>query len=341
MTLLDQWTDLKKTSPRLRARDAALELGVSEAQLVASTVGRGAVRLTGPWTSVLEGVPALGEVMALTRNDAVVHERTGPYVNVRFEEGQPAGGVFGDEIDLRIFPGRWAFGFATDVETPKGPRPSLQFFDASGEAIHKIYLGADAPRDAYDALVARFTHPDQGDTIEVTAAPPAPVDGPVPEAFLAGWDGLADTHDFDGLLRAHRVTRRAGLRAAEGRHTTKVDAVSTFDAVLRLASERQVPIMVFVGNPGCIQIHGGTVSRVVPKDGWLNVLDARFNLHVRTELLDSAWIVRKPTRDGTVTSVEVLTADGRTAALLFGYRKPGIPENPAWRALLDDITTPA
>jgi len=86
-----------------------------------------------------------------------------------------------------------------------------------------------------------------------------------------------------------------------------------------------------------IQIHSGPVWRVEMIGDWLNVLDPGFNLHLRQDGIASAWIVRKPTADGPVTSLELYDARGDTVAMFFGARKPGIPEQPAWRTLLDAL----
>ena len=67
---------------------------------------------------------------------------------------------------------------------------------------------------------------------------------------------------------------------------------------------------------------------------WLNVLDPGFNLHLREDLIDSVWVVEKPTVDGIVTSVEVFDAQSELIAMFFGVRKPGSPELPAWRDLV-------
>jgi putative hemin transport protein len=97
-------------------------------------------------------------------------------------------------------------------------------------------------------------------------------------------------------------------------------------------------IMVFVGSPGCIQIHSGPVQRiepmVTPAARWINVLDPGFNLHLREDLLAHVWIVQKPTADGTVTSVEAFDHDGELMAMFFGSRKPGTPELQGWRELV-------
>ena len=96
--------------------------------------------------------------------------------------------------------------------------------------------------------------------------------------------------------------------------------------------------MVFVGSGGCIQIHTGPVRNIQPLDTphaqWINVLDAGFNLHLRTDRVASVWVVEKPTADGVVTSVEAFDHAGELMAMFFGARKPGKPELQGWRDLV-------
>ena len=109
----------------------------------------------------------------------------------------------------------------------------------------------------------------------------------------------------------------------------------------RLLDEAAVdglPIMVFVGSGGCIQIHTGPVRNIQPLDTpraqWINVLDEGFNLHLRTDMIASVWVVEKPTADGVVTSVEAFDRAGELMAMFFGARKPGKPELQGWRDLV-------
>ena len=67
---------------------------------------------------------------------------------------------------------------------------------------------------------------------------------------------------------------------------------------------------------------------------WVNVLDPGFSLHLREDRVAQTWLVRKPTADGIVTSVELFDAQGETIAMFFGERKPGTPEIAPWRELL-------
>jgi len=112
--------------------------------------------------------------------------------------------------------------------------------------------------------------------------------------------------------------------------------------LLHEASFDGVPIMVFVGSAGCIQIHTGPVKRIEPMDirgvQWLNVIDPGFNLHLREDSIVHVWKVEKPTSDGVVTSIEAFDHDGELMAMFFGARKPGKPELPEWRTLVGRLT---
>ena len=108
----------------------------------------------------------------------------------------------------------------------------------------------------------------------------------------------------------------------------------TVRALLQAAAAAGTSIMCFVGNLGMIQIHTGPVHRVELMGPWINVLDPGFSLHLREDLVTQTWLVRKPTTDGIVTSVELFDAQGETIAMFFGERKPGKPEIEAWRELL-------
>jgi putative hemin transport protein len=326
------WQKLKHTS-NVRARDAAKRFGVSEAELVAAGCGQDAVRLDGDFRQLTAMLPTLGRVMALTRNDSCVHERVGQYEDVSANGW--VGLVLGPDIDLRVFYRNWRFGYALEEQTPRGPRHSFQFFDRAGGAVHKVYLRSESDIDAYRAIVRSFRAGNQapGETVDVAEeqAPPAPDESIDVAGLRAGWSAMQDTHEFFGLLKRFGVAREQALRLAGSDFAVPL-AQSAPRLLLETAARTELPIMVFVGNPGVIQIHTGPVSNVRVMGPWLNVMDPDFNLHLREDQVRSVWLVRKPTAAGIVTSVELFDAAGRNIALLFGKRKPGIPESETWRA---------
>lgn len=335
--LMQRYQALLAEQPRTRTRDAAAQLSVSEAEL---QIALGATRLTPPsWPAYVEALRELGPVMALTRNHAVVHERQGAFLEVRMDHPH-VGGVYGPDIDLRLFPQSWAHLLALDVPTPRDPRRSLQLFDDAGTAVQKLYAVDGTDRDAWDALVARFTSAEPLPVATFRDVPPPRPDGDAePRALLDGWSAMTDTHDFFLLLRALGLGRRRALELAEGHYTWRVPPTA-LRHVLEASAAEQTPLMAFVGNRGIIQIHSGPVHRIVDKGGWLNVLDPRFNLHVRLDAIEQVWVVHKPTDDGIVSSLEALDADGTVVLQLFGVRKPGIEEDPAWRMQTDAARSP-
>jgi putative hemin transport protein len=330
----------EKASGQLRSRDAAARLGVSEGELIASLVGENATRLNTEGAAIVKEVPALGPVMALTRNEHCVHEKIGPYLDVSIHAAH--GLVLGELIDLRLFPSRWRHTFAVLDETDSGLRRSLQVFDADGTAIHKIYQKPETDTEAFDALVARWRAEDQSPVLNVHPVNQASgdrVDTEIDvERLRREWAALEDTHEFFGMLRGLAVGRLQALRLAGSEFARSVPCGSLAQ-VLERARDTGTPIMVFVGNPGCIQIHSGPVTTLKRLGPWFNVLDPTFNLHLREDEIASAWVVRKPTRDADVTSLELFDTEGLCFAQLFGLRKPGKPELSGWRAILAELST--
>lgn len=335
ISLKEKFQQLKENNPKLRIRDAARELGTSEAQLVATNIGENVIRLEGDWKELLKEIISLGNVMALTRNDHAVHERKGIYDNISFRG--PVGVAVNPDIDLRLFMMHWDSGFAVS----EGERQSLQFFDKSGEAVHKIYLTEDSNKEAYQAIVEKYKAGDQNNIVLTTPYPPTPEEKPDSEIDVAGfkqaWEGIKDTHQFFEILKNFQVSRLQGLRLAPEGFVKKVENDITRKAIT-LASERKVNIMVFVGSKGCIQIHSGEVNRLLDAGPWFNVIDPDFNLHLRENAIAYSYVVKKPTDDGIVTSLEVFDSNGEMIVQLFGARKPGIPELNEWRQIIKDLT---
>lgn len=329
----------------LRAREAAHAIGLSEGAAVAAHTGMHertlrAVPLKSDWLALLQALEPCGPLMGLTRNNSTVHEKTGVYQKLS-ADGH-VGLALGEDIDLRLFFHQWHAGFAVS-EASEGRfdpmQTSLQFFDRSGTAVHKIYPRSRTDLIAWEQHTNAWIDPVREVAFEAQQ-PKAEPDTSVEvdaAAFLFDWAAMTDTHQFFGLLRRHGLDRLRAFELAQGRFTHRV-APSALQQMLQGAALDGTAIMVFVGSPGCIQIHTGPVQRVEPMEmrgmRWLNVLDPGFNLHLREDMINSAWVVEKPGDHGTATSLEAFDTEGELMAMFFGARKPDQPELPAWRELL-------
>lgn len=339
--LYRDWQVLRLEQPQLRPREAAAELGVSEAELTASRLGVDAVRLRPEWRELLPALGELGYVMALTRNDHCVHERKGIYREVTVTANAAMGLVVSTDIDLRLFLGGWASVFAVAEQTTHGLQCSIQFFDRQGLAIHKVYLTDRSEQAAWAPLIERFRSSDQHSALELLPAaakrPPQPDSAIDLAALRSDWARLQDTHHFFAMLKHHRLERTQALRLA-GREWAEPLATGALPALFEEAGQQAIPIMVFVGNRHCIQIHTGPVHNLRWMQDWFNVLDPAFNLHLKTPGLAELWRVRKPSSDGIITAWEGFDARGELIIQLFGARKPGMPELAAWRELAESAS---
>jgi putative hemin transport protein len=334
-----RWARLREEQPHLRQRDAAPALGVSEGELVASELGARAASLRPDWIAILQALEAVGPVLALTRNPHAVIECVGTYHGV--ESFGPMGQVVGKEIDLRLFLRRWHAGFVFQAPTAASDsRPSLQFFDRHGTALHKVFVSDESNRAAFDALVSQFTSSEPAPAFEragADAVQPARPDTEIDRAaLLSGWEQLKDTHEFTHLLHRLGATRTQAFRLAGAPWAERVE-LGSWRHVLEGAIPAELPVMTFVGSPGVIQIHTGAIRKIKVVGEWFNIMQPGYNLHLYEPGVSEAWLVRKPTDTGMVHSLELYAADGQTVALLFCKRKEGEPESEAWRELLSKL----
>jgi len=354
-TLLERYTAFKSEKPQVRIRDAARQLGVSEAELLATGIGSTVVRLNdtnhGP-REIMRRALELGEVMALTRNENGVIEVTGsamrlkPRQETAEEKADPerearmlniAGGYLGGPIDLRFQFPTWKYAFAVTQPGREGTvNRSLQFFDASGTAVHKLYVRSEAGVPVFDKLVADFRHPQQDAKLAVAPAAPKALEKPDSavdvKEFQQAWLDMSDVHQFNRIVSEFGLTREQAMRLAPAGKAQKLDPTAV-RSLLQGAAKNGVAIMAFLGNPGITQIYSGKITKLADAEGWFNVLDPNFNLHLNDDALRSGYVVRR----ADVTSVEFFDTDGTLVVTFFGVRQPGKLQPKEWLELAGSL----
>lgn len=339
-TLKQSWEKLKETEPRLRIRDAAAKLGVSEGELLATGIGSNVIRLTNDFPEQMTEFPKLGKIMSLTRSNGCVLENKGPFQKIEFHQAGPhkIATVIGP-IELRVFFAGWKFGFAVTTDTPRGTMRSLQYFDQQGVAVLKVYLQEDSAIESYEALIANHTAADQSPELELEALVTQEYTSKEDldlEGFTHDWENMKDTHDFFGMLRKYKLNRQDAVEWINEKWAYEIDRLSA-RKIVETASETKLPIMIFAGNKGNIQIHQGKVQNIKQLGDWFNILDPNFNMHLDESQIDKAYVVHKNTEDGLVSAVELFDKKGEMIAQFFGLRKPGLPQKPEWKALVDTL----
>lgn len=323
-----------KRDATVRPYDLANQLGIPEAALAEADLGHGVIRIDPTLGRLIPAIETLGEVMALTRNRSCVIEKIGTYTD--FHDGDHAAMTLGHDIDMRMFPRHWVHAYAVESETKDGVRRSVQVYDAAGDAIHKVHLREGSDLTAWAALCDQLALPDQESLSDFQPRPEpegARIAQDRADTLRDEWVKMTDTHQFNTLVRRLKMNRLGAYRLA-GEPMAKQLDVEAVPALLDQVQASGQGVMFFVGNAGCIEIHSGPMQTIKPMGPWLNVLDERFNLHLRGDHVAEVWLVDKPTKRGAAISVEAFDEDGELIFQCFGMRpeKGGDPD--AWSALV-------
>jgi putative hemin transport protein len=243
----------------LNNRAAARQLGVSEAELLASACGHFAIRLQPEFPALLARLPELAEIKCIVRNPWAVLERAGQV----HATGAGAGGIVrvaADRFEAECRLGSWGKAFALEEVSAGGTKFSLQFFTAAGVSAAKFFLRQNGSVTAFRTLVEAFAAPDQSPQQTVTAAQPV--------AYLPLERLVAVRHD--GLLAFLETARRARLQ-----------------------------LQVLLRNGAASLTTSKAVERVKRSDRgvWVNVLDDGLDLHLHERSLRYLRLVRAPDAD--------------------------------------------
>lgn len=340
LELKQKWIALKDKNPLLRIRDAAKILKVSEVELLATGCEGNVTRLEhDKIRDILKELPKLGPVMSLTRNEYVVHELKGTYEKPHITEGKV--GFFSGYIDLRILFDAWASAFAVRDTINGDALYSLQFFAKDGEAIHKIYLNNQSDHKLYEHLLKEYSAQNQSCSQEVLQKKPITIknldkEDKEIEEFGKEWLAMKDVHDFNPLCRKYGLTKWQALHMAPKNMAYKLPPKVARE-VITLAQKREIPIMIFVGNQGMVQIYSGLIKRCCDQKGWFNVLDERFNLHLYEAGIHEVWLSYRPTRGNLLSTIECYDAHGQVVMQFFGSGKSDTDELPQWKALTSEL----
>ncbi|MBE0405976.1 ChuX/HutX family heme-like substrate-binding protein [Psychrobacter sp. AOP22-C1-22] len=343
--LWQQYQTLKTKTPMLFPTEGAIALGVSEFELM----------LASPYSqyignqckAVLKQFEKFGDMESIVRNELAVHEKTAPYNNLKLGEKMGLALNVGG-LDLRFFMWQWQHMLAvTDTSRTDKPSYSIQFYNAQGGAIDKVYL-----RELSADSIARWQAmiQEQLQTVGIDELTLTAQEQPTDWRYKAlseekcaqlqqGWQEMTDVHQFHSLLKNLDIDRASSYQQAPEQMTHRLD-ISAVEAIFEQARDAKCPIMTFVGNSGLVQIQTGTVQTLKRMGDWFNVLDKghnNFTLHLKDKALAQVWCVKRPTKDGIVTCIEGFDNKGSSIFSVFGQRIEGTPELVEWQQIVANI----
>ena len=343
--LWQQYQALKEKIPMLFPTEGATALGVSEFELM----------LASPYSqyigdqckAVLKQFETFGDMESIVRNELAVHEKMAPYHNLKLGEKMGLALNVGG-LDLRFFMWQWRHMLAvTDTSRADKPSYSIQFYNAQGAAIDKVYLRelSDENIANWQALIAPQQQTVNTETLTLEVQAPLSewrykaLSEAESTQLQQGWQAMTDVHQFHSLLKNIDIDRASSYHQAPDQMTQQLD-ISAVEAVFTHARDAKCPIMIFVGNSGLVQIQTGTVQTLKRMGDWFNILDKDhndFTLHLKDRALAQVWCVKRPTKDGIVTCIEGFDGHGVSIFSVFGQRLEGTPELAEWQQIVATV----
>ncbi|MGQ7248529.1 ChuX/HutX family heme-like substrate-binding protein [Halomonas sp. V046] len=332
--ILDAFRALRKNDPHTPAIVLAERLDISEGALQAARIGEDVMTIDLAPRELAARFKSLGPVKALTRSRHAVLEQRGEYPPL--SGGAHAGLLLAPGgLDLRLLFGQWYWACLIRDALPSGERLSLQIFDRHGRALHKVFCEQPTSPEAWEQLW-QAASTDEPCFVGQASPAGAPTPTTPPPGLGDDWAAMTDVHQFFGLLRRYQLSRRDANMLMQGRFTRPLPSGSV-EQLLRGAATQGQPLMLFVASPGCVQIRTGCVPQPERRRGWLNLFADDATLHLEDAAIDRVWAVLKPNADGGVTSLEAFDTSGDLVLQIYGERREGAPEAPAWRALLASL----
>lgn len=165
--ILEGWEELVRTQAHIHAPEVASRLGIAEAALVASRIGTGATRLSPDIRGILAPIDQCGRVLCAFSNECGVHMPLG-LVRTTVSNGRLflTGDHMAAHVDMDAVKDAYLF---VDQDESHGNTRSIQFFDAYGAPIVKIFIFHKAKFAAYQPYLDTFASPNQSREVSVSA----------------------------------------------------------------------------------------------------------------------------------------------------------------------------
>ena len=270
--LKSKWKKFQQDHPKVRIRDAAYQMKVSEAELLSTEINETvSFLLIEDMTAFIKDVLKVDKIMLLIRSDYVVHEKTIKTKNIRLEDNQI---IDLDKNDCSILDFNMdAFEYVFFQKKMHSNRElkSFQLFDKAGMAILKIYLkGKDL--GFFDEIDLKYKK-------------------------TYNYEMQSDLDINNSNLLDSKIKINLPYDTSNSKTTCRDISVKSLRLILENASDMKTPIQIHALGLGTIQYHRNTVRNIVDYGPWVNVIDQKFNLHVLENGLTRASLVQYQFKD--------------------------------------------
>lgn len=346
--LYQAFVGVRQAQPALGLKGWSRLLSCSEGELQASRLGQEAVMPLVDVFSLLYQLAGLGEVEISSFNAAGWARYTGrlaPPDLCLDDPGHLSLQLRSSHQCLQLHMDAFYWGCAVEDQPPEATiQQSLQFFNKAGERFLKVKATQATSQSGWQSLLERFARSEQpGQPLFAVEPEQKNVSAPANlAAFSQEWRLMEAPGQVAQLLKRYQADYLSCLQHLDQKFAREVSLNALFDLLkvvnqLPEADCKPVLEMSFL-TAGCLQRVSGVLQPPRLQHKALCIAYAEGCLHLDPQLLEEAWVVRKPQGDGWVTTLEIFDHQGQLLLQLQEKKPSAQPENLLLRQIFQTLS---
>ena len=277
--LKQDWSNFQSNpdNQKIRIRDAAAQLGVSEAELLSTEINNESTAYLkiDDMSKFFNSLSSMDRIMFLIRNNHVVHEKTVDCQDISIDVDFIYIKNKTKDILLKFDLISLSHVFFQKKMHSGRQLRSFQFFNNNGDSVLKVYLKGKTEQE-FDEIAHKYIS-DYRYELQKMNGDFLPLNIVLDIPLL----------DESSILKEESILNSNTLRK-----------------LLNKASDTQKPIQIHGLGLNAIQYHRDIVEKIVDYGPWLNVIDKNFNIHILEKGISKTILFKYSQNNKEVYSIE-------------------------------------
>ncbi len=327
----------------LSATDIKKALGLSELEIVDQQLGLRSILLKADFLPLINSLSSLGYTLTSLYNNAVVQECKGFYMATVYENTISILVSNAKEVEVSVLLNNWHSVYAVRELSESGYRYSLQIFGEDGRVIQKIFMQPQSNFYAYQTIIANHEYY----ALEATPKLKRPASDSYSDendrgmdidvrALILDWRKKQSINHAELLVKKYGVSYQQMYRCIGDVYAEEFSA-KKLQTIMEQVTQRNILVTFRTSNKGALQDYTGMLSNVYAKGDHLYCIAADFSLRILETAIANAWLVRKATAGGIVTSLEFYGSCGSQLLKIHGEYDAKYGEGIYWKRLAEGV----
>lgn len=326
------WFQLQRQDPKKKADEIAIELAVSEEQLISSRCGfyeENNTRLICEPIQILSELALLGEMTYVMENAVIKHEVDAVLTNIyghKKTHSQANKPLFSPaNVDVQFNFNQFKSIYAIN----DGGYLSLQFFDQHGQAMYRAFMTDNSSLKNYKSLIKYYKSHNQrpcGTRLEFCSS----------SKTKNGVDDLNKTPSKESFGNTVGYDDESiAISLSSGCIFSTSLGSSTIRELLEHLHKNKFSIKITVCNAAIQQAWSGVLKIKKVQGTCLRLFGKQFNLDIEASSIGHLWLVKKQSCTGEITTLEIYDKQKNYLATLEADTKENAYyESKKWEKLM-------